>query len=125
MKLPNTIKTLFICASLTVSGYSFAQNDNQRPNPKGPNIDVQTVQKFNAIKNYAENRGAEVTLDSIELTNKNVSDGYTTMMPKDGGSCTVTVTVNIAGQEAQVSATAATCSGAMNMVKEGIASLTE
>lgn len=122
----NFLKAAFLSSILVFSVGSIAGNSQSF------GIDAETVQKLQEIQSYAANNGLEVTLKSIELNGPEPISGdrYTTMRDGVGderddkmGSCTVTVTVSIAGQKAEMSATASTCSAALNMIQEGVVSL--
>ena len=88
-------------------------------------LSVDALSKLRQIKNQVENRGGTLSLNTVELSYSASHDQHMeTMGGKDGvASCTVSVTINIAGQQATMTATAATCAAAMAMIAEGIASI--
>lgn len=84
------------------------------------------LEQFQQMQDQVRPYGGEVILESIDVNKDSDQSGYRPSSGDEGGgddsnqSCTVTATVNILGNSAEVSATASTCTQAASMVRDAI-----
>lgn len=113
------VSLIFSIGFLTDSSNGLARSE-QAVGAVSP-ADMQDLQiEMQLLKEKARMMGAELSIDSIQM---NIGNKSGDLAATSEGSCTVTITITILGQEAQMSATASTCAEAMQMISAGLDAL--
>ncbi|MDQ2069716.1 hypothetical protein [Natronospira bacteriovora] len=109
-----------LCVVVFLVGHPITASAGNGWNEAQPLDNRTLVRDLRQLERFGQAIDPSFTIVSVETKNKALIGGQDLLSAEtldEEGSCTITVTVSIAGQSAEVEATASTCTAAYGMIR--------